>query len=274
MARYLTDQEKIEIVEKYKTGNYNCCELAREYNKHNTSINDLLRRRGIVIRNNHSELARKYNVNENYFNEINSEDKAYFLGFLYADGCNHGNSIELSLKGDDKSILNKLKEKIEYDGPLLFYIRKDTGKLKKRNECRLNINNKKISEDLKRLGCVPRKTFILEFPTEEQVPKYLIQHFVRGYLDGDGCISRSGRRCCVSFASTKNFCLGLKSNIKDITNIDFNIYPHKNIFNCCISCISDILIFLKWLYKDSTIYLERKYKKYLEIKEKKNEHYS
>lgn len=71
-------------------------------------------------------MAKKYTFNKNYFEKIDSEDKAYFLGLLYADGCNSTSatqnhaSIVLNLQEGDKEILEKFMKYINSNKPLLY----------------------------------------------------------------------------------------------------------------------------------------------------------
>lgn len=57
--------------------------------------------------------------------------------------------------------------------------------------CRMHLISKHFKTRLCELGCIPNKSLILKFPDENLVPKNLIKHFIRGYFDGDGCISYS-----------------------------------------------------------------------------------
>ena len=96
--RRLTHREKTELFAKYETGKYTAVDLAKEYPVSSTAISALLKRHGYKSKT-QSELQRKYEVNESFFDVIDTEEKAYFLGFLYADGYNNTdrNSVNLSL---------------------------------------------------------------------------------------------------------------------------------------------------------------------------------
>ena len=82
--------------------------------------------------------------------------------------------------------------------------------------CRWSIVNKHLWFTLYKLGCVPNKSLILKFPKLSIFlnPKDLVKHFVRGYIDGDGCISyvktnpkdiNSNYSPSVSILGTKDF---------------------------------------------------------------------
>jgi len=267
--RRLSHREKTELFTKYETGKYTGADLAKEYPISSVAINALLRRHGYKAKS-QSELQRKYNIDETLFDVIDTEEKAYFLGFLYADGYNNTdrNSVNLSLKEDDKEILEKLNNLLQPNKPLQFVNtsnqRKTKGFEKSQNQYRLVIANKRISERLVELGCDKAKTHSLIFPTEKQVPKHLVRHFVRGYFDGDGCVSNrvfsmDGTDCFLS--SVQNILideLGLSKTkfYKRHNHRDNNI---TSIRYCGSGNLRKIM---DWLYTDATIYLDRKYEKF------------
>ena len=135
-----------------------------------------------------------------------------------------------------------------------------------KNQYRITINNKHISERLVELGCGKAKTSILKFPTNEQVPQYLIQHFVRGYFDGDGSVS-NGKWFKIDIISTSEFLSDLQCILKESININITKlnYSRKyskevNIVTLNIGGRLQCIRFKEWLYKDATIFLERKKK--------------
>lgn len=158
--------------------------------------------RKILVENNirikkTSEINRKNRFNENYFENIDSSDKAYFLGLLYADGNVYlaRNRVQITLKNEDVYILHKFSEKIDSSAKL--YI--DREKYSK-----LIVDSKKMCSDLIKLGCFPNKSFTIRFPTDEQVPKEFIHHFIRGIFDGDGCIYFNGLEYSYGIEFTSN----------------------------------------------------------------------
>lgn len=127
-----------------------------------------------------SEGKKDYEVAENYFKNINSENKAYFLGLLAADGCNHKSAkIALQLKENDLYIIEKFKSEIGFDGPI-------TSIQKKNKHYNISIYNRRFCQNLEVLGIVPRKTYKLNKLPD--IPENLVKHFIRGVFDGDGCI--------------------------------------------------------------------------------------
>ena len=265
--RRLSHREKTELFTKYETGKYTGSVLAEYYNISSVAVNALLRRHGYKAKS-QSELQRKYNIDETFFDVIDTEEKAYFLGFLYADGYNNTdrNSVSLSLKESDKDILIRLNNLIQPDKPLQYVeFKKETRWYKNpSNQYRLVIANKHISERLTELGCCKNKTHTITFPSEEQVPKHLQRHFIRGYFDGDGCVSNR----VFSMVGTEWFLITVQEIMIDelgITKTKF-YKRHKKRENNITSiryCGSGNLRKIKdWFYIDATVFLDRKYQKF------------
>ena len=268
IQKRLSHQEKNKLFEMYETGNYTAVELSKHFPVTNTAISALLKRNGYKTKS-QSELQRKYPINEYFFDEINTEDKAYVLGLLYADGCNQTerNLVAISLKESDKDVLEKITELIQPDKPLRYYTtansRKKEGFENSQNQWRLTINNKHISQRLVELGCGKAKTHNLTFPTEEQVPSHLIRHFIRGYFDGDGSVSGDKQKQ-FCFVGTIDFLLPLQQIL--MRELGFSESKldqrHKNIDNNIRSLrycgINQCIKFRDWLYKDATIFIKRK----------------
>jgi intein/homing endonuclease len=280
MKQYrLSKQQKLELIKDYLTGNYSCCFLSKKYKIVPSSVRKILIRNNIPIFNDLSKLKRKYTLNEHYFDTIDTEAKAYFLGLMYADGCNvkDNNDIVLALQERDKYILETFQKELGSNRPLRF-IERNLQNPKWQNVYRLCITSLTLSNQLTKLGCMPNKTFLLKFPTEESIPSHLLRHFIRGYFDGDGCFSTfikyykhikddgysELKQYKVSFASTENFCQGVAKIMKKDNDFYYGIRKVTNgkIYTLDIFGKKTIEI-LDWLYLDATIYLERKYNKYI-----------
>lgn len=269
--RKLTDIQKIEIVEKYQTGNFTCAGLGRDYDVTGQSIASILRIRNIPIFNDHTQIQRKYSLDQSFFDCVDTEEKAYFLGLLYADGCNYtpNNLVYVSLQEEDKNILIRLNEIIKSNRPLGYLLKE---KDNRKNSYCLYINNKRISENLTKLGCVKNKTMVLKFPTEDQVPIPLIRHFIRGYFDGDGCVgiykpTRGLHVMKTKIVGTGDIC----ANIQKILSQTLNIYggiaspnsePEKNTRQITTHTTISSYKFLSWIYHSTDLYIERKFWKF------------
>lgn len=270
------------IKEDYKTKSIK--NIAKNYNLSPQTLTKILRSEGVCMKT-ISERARKYIVNERYFEKIDTEEKAYFLGFLYADGCNHKERarITICLQPQDKEILEKFKNQISYSGPILD--NKHVGEDSITKYPTLAWCSRKMSEDLIKLGCLPRKSLILKFPTEDQVPEYLIRHFLRGFFDGDGWVTSNiykKRSNCPNFTiglvSTRQFCERADEIIEKYVNIKGvltspKIYKHGTSLLTYHGNLRSIHI-LNWLYFNATISLKRKRDKIIKISNQIIEYYS
>lgn len=203
---------------------------------------------------------RKYHLNENYFNEINSEDKAYFLGLLYSDGCNNGGGFYITLQDRDIEILEKFKERLEFSGDLKTIISKN-GKWK--NYKSLNISSKKMADVLENIGCNKNKTIRGKFPT---IPVELMNHFIRGIFDGDGSIWNSRGQLGFSIVGNSNIIMEIAKVLNENCELSVKVRRPKR-YKSDISVYSfqgnlQCARVFEYLYKNSSYYLERKFLKF------------
>ena len=125
---------------------------------------------------------KRKNYNENYFEKIDTKDKAYFLGFIFADGCvifdpiKYRYKLTIKIHSKDKHILDSLISSI--NGEMMVWENKT-------EFSQVSLSGKKIVSDLIKLGAKPNKTFDLQYP---DIDEKLEKHFLRGYFDGDGCV--------------------------------------------------------------------------------------
>lgn len=205
-----------------------------------------------------------YNVTENYFEHINNPEKAYWLGYIAADGCVHEkehNYFIFSIISIDLDQLEKLKTALNF-----------TGNIVKRNvngfiRYSITINNTTFSKFLISHGIVPRKTFKLIYPYF--LSKELIPHYIRGYLDGDGSITTKEQRIQFNIVGTFALISGVASYLEDNNILKSNsIHKDGNIFKLQRSQ-KQALNFLNYIYKDSSLNtrMNRKYNKYINYME-------
>lgn len=207
----------------------------------------------------------RYKYDRSFFNIIDNEKKAYWLGFIYADGCVYKRTLSIRLSTKDKSHLDKFLLDIKSDKTMQFGTQDSFGK--ETEYVQLQINSVDIVEDLKKLGIVERKSLILNFPSEDIVPKHLQKHFIRGYIDGDGCITRTRRTNSyeIKAVGTENMLNGILKSLEK----DTQLRKRRETDSCYYFSIGgnlQVLNILNWLYEDSTVYLDRKYEKYIELK--------
>ena len=205
------------------------------------------------------EVINRQNItkfNQNIFSKIDTEEKAYWLGFLYADGCIGAkeNDIELSLKSSDIHHLEKFRDFLGFPKDKHIF----------QNE----IRNKKTRQDLIDLGCIPRKSLVLTFPNEEQVPSYLIPHFVRGYIDGDGSVMIGPKYTPrLNILGTYDFLYNLRKQMGWKENKISYKNRQEQMGVCSIEWGGRYVInYLDDIYRNANIYLDRKYEKYQILK--------
>ena len=220
----------------------------------------------ILKLNNIKKQYRIYNFNETYFDFINTEEKAYWLGFLYADGYVGENTIELTLKESDYNHLAKFAKALDYDGPISY--KKDV------KAYRVSLCSQYLCDSLTKKGCMKAKSLILNFPTNDQVPTELIKHFIRGYIDGDGSIgiylsnkTDKTKQFRCSILGTKDFLDNLYLILKKECFITKTKYsPHGKAWALNISGNKKNIKVMQFLYNNANIYLDRKYDIYLDFK--------
>lgn len=269
-------ENKDKIIDLYKTERKTLEEISDIYN----ISKDVLKWHLKKVLKLESDRKRKREINETFFEKIDTEEKAYFLGLLAADGCNNqeSNQISLGLHPQDGYIVTKLsllvlnKNRVYYRKPQKSIFKSENNRIiNSSGQIVFRIQNPTLSGDLASLGIVSRKSLVLDFPNNNQVPNSLIHHFIRGYFDGDGCISRrfnhGAARWTITILSSKMFCQKACEIIKSILNLNnINTKPtNSKIYKIEFGGNRKVKIFLDWLYKDSTIFLKRKYEKYLEL---------
>nr|DAX08864.1 MAG TPA: endonuclease [Bacteriophage sp.] len=211
------------------------------------------------------EIINKQNCskfNEHIFDSIDTEEKAYWIGFIFADGTINSSPIregiksiygfELSLGIKDLKHLEKFKKFIGYNKNLLI----------DNNRCRFSIANKHFWTTLNNLGCTPNKSLTLKFPN---ISENLVKHFIRGYFDGDGCITRYVH---IHTVTPRVIVLGTMDMLNNIIKYSDTIASlkhdkrhSKEIFYLDWNKENSIK-FINYIYNNSTIYLDRKYKLY------------
>ena len=187
------------IVSDYQNGAH-INQLAAKYHHRNTIIRRVLVANGVRILG-MGEGARKHTLNETYFDKIDTPEKAYILGFIYADGCVYlpakrpkEGAFMLNLQKRDIEMFKLIQSAIESSHPLFDDAKCGNGAY------RLIIGNRRFCDSLIRAGVTPRKSLTLEFPSEAIVPKALRRYFILGYFDGDGSICHNDEKGFWSFS--------------------------------------------------------------------------
>ena len=273
---YLELEEHFSEIEKmYLEDNLTPYQIGEKFHSKRYQINYILKKHG--IQKSISESKRKYTLNESYFDEIDTPNKAYILGFLYADGYNNriNNSVVLSLSKEDREILEKISEEVGSNKPLFEsdYVNKNDGT--ERHMLILTMASKHMCKALEKWGLTQNKTFTIDFP--DFLREDLIPHFVRGYFDGDGCACSTtdkGRpRFQITLMSSTQFCNGLVDYLEPQTiHCHINQPLRKSEKNKVVRSGNnkELPKFINLIYKNADLYLNRKRNKcyaYLETKQ-------
>lgn len=147
----------------------------------------------------------KYSVNEKFFDTWTNQ-MAYILGFIYADGNIHRTSLSWDIQIKDKNLLAKINKALKSTYPIT---------LQRESSYRLRINNQLLIRGAINLGLLPKKAIRNCLP---KIPDDKIRHFVRGFIDGDGWLTLRESRNEVDLG----FCGGNELFIKDINKIISN----------------------------------------------------
>lgn len=251
----------------YLSNRYSIKEICTNFNVSKMKIMTILRKNSISRKS-----SKKYNYNDDIFEKIDTEEKAYWLGFLYADGYvrerKSGSELRLKLSIRDKEHLLRFKSFISEDNIPIVEEMSGNSKCVK-----VSINSRKIVQDLIKLGCVGKKSLIITFPKLEN---NLIHHFIRGYFDGDGWIStKKDNSFCFGIVSGSKSMLDAVNKIisKESEITETKIYHRSlNVNNIVYSSVTDIIKIFRFLYKESNIHLNRKMDKFTYITKYHNNH--
>lgn len=223
----------------------------------------------------------KKTCTRDFFNVIDTEEKAYWLGFIFADGYISYSEKNMKkgqlattyctgikLQWSDRDHLKKFNKSINGNYKVFKEISHPDGFRKKTTEAaKILVYSQQMYNDLNKYFDRD-KTYMAKFP---DIPDNLMRHFIRGYFDGDGCLSLIDGKIYVKFlGASKEFHEGLK-NVLEKNNFIFNSNSKINsygteMYYILINRNSEKIKFLDWIYQDCNIYLDRKYDKYLNCK--------
>jgi hypothetical protein len=264
--KLLSTKEEIEKLKQMYLNHVSMTIISKELNVSDKTIIRKLKEIGIHIPKK-TCLRRKckYSLNSNYFEKIDTEDKAYFLGFIGADGCVMKDKFNrLYLK------FHQHEQDIDILEKFLFYL--NSNHVIKRDKDRphivsLSISDKKLISDLISHGIHFRKSLTYEF--NDKIPNHLIPHYIRGYMDGDGCVfeCKNNRKTEVlhegyNVIGSQSFMLGFEKYLKQngINVISNPCNKGKN-RQLSIGSFKETELFYDMIYKNSNVKGLRKYNK-------------
>ena len=257
--KVITEELKQEIIKYYLSQPMTMKQVEDKYELSHPTITKILKD---VPKYTKAKLNNP-NMKEHFFQEINEEAKAYFLGLLISDGNvfkdNTGRqaSISITLDLKDEYMLEKFKEVLQantsvgHDG---------------RGCGQIAVRSNIMAEDLAKYGVVPRKSYNTYLPL---ISKEMMPHLIRGIFDGDGSImakpnpSNDGHNRflhSISFCGTHQLMEDISNYILENLGIKTTVYDYKdrNLSELKIQNIDNIAKFGYWIYRNSTIFLNRK----------------
>lgn len=218
-----------------------------------------------------------YICDYHYFDNIDTEEKAYWLGFLTADGWisknkkSNAGAVGIELQYGDICHLKKFNKSIGGNYKItdrwkICNLSKE--KNKRFHMCSIRIFSLTMYNSLTRQGFTSEKSYHFKIPTFDE---HLMRHYLRGYFDGDGCFCYTNKNLSAGFITSS---LELNNDIQEIlkkNNLNYSTCNYISDFQTPMYRINFTkekykIQFLDWIYKDSNVYLDRKYNKYLKLK--------
>lgn len=241
----LSQDKRQEIVDLYKSG-LKMSDIAKEINLGRDTISTYLKRMNIDrrVRGDYNNIVLDFD----YFEKIDTSNKAYYLGFIAADGYNNKSKLlEITLHPKDKQQLENFVKEIKSNRPIT---------IKKGKYVYLGIFSKRFMSHLETHGIVPRKSLVLKYPTT--VPKEFQKDFDRGYFDGDGYISKDGKK--IEIVGTQDILLGIAESIFQSVKVNPSTIMQKGpVWRMFYSGAKKTAKIYAHFYADSITFLERKH---------------
>ena len=264
LKQYKPTLEEIEKVKQIINNHGSIREASRIIGRDQTIIKRIIQDNNLIYD------YRPYNKNlkHDFFDIIDSQEKAWLLGFLFTDGSVRkvGNSyqIRLSIQLKDEEIINKIKNWLNIDGKTHY------DKRENKECCGIEFASKNIFDKIKKYGIIPNKTYETKQLYIEKIPLKYQKAYVRGLFDGDGGLSFTGvNDVAVDFTShyyqiVEQFQSYIDEHISKEQHNKITTNSSKS--RCVWRGRLQVLKILDWLYEDATVFLKRKYDKYLWIK--------
>lgn len=206
---------------------------------------------------------------QHFFDRIDTEEKAYWLGFIYADGYVTKSVFGIKLQESDTDHLKKLKAALKSEHAIGHYINKSGfgttyGPFKL---CAFSIDNKYLVDTLIKNGVVYNKSKILTFPSKDIVPDHLLHHFIRGYFDGDGSVYHTPPHgyLSISMDGTEHFLSEVLKIFHEVSGTNAKLYDSKGtIKSLKVGGSKQVQAIYEYMYKDATVFLGRKKERFEE----------
>lgn len=253
-AYWLSQKENLQRM--YYEGEMSTTEIASYYKVDNSTISNNMRRMGFILRKVKagSRANAKYNVDTTYFDNIDSGEKAYVVGYICSDGhVSKQDTLMFGLAKNDKQVLEMINASMKSDYPIFDYKDRYSG---------LNIHDTVLCQRLREIGITNNKSKLYDFEkVVNSIPHEFINDFIRGLFDGDGSI-------CIYYYPYFNkptYHFGFTGILKSVSfvhnyfDLGTKIVDEGNgIYTCVSSHTKKIIEAGHLMYDEASIYIPRK----------------
>jgi len=258
----LSDEQEGELIAEFRVGEI-VTTLSRKYSIDKATTRKIVRDAGIDLGGKRA----KYRLNEHVFDNLDSEAAAYYLGFIYADGYVNkiANALVVNLAEKDICVVEAMQKFFETDTPVRIEpkISPPTGKVVQ--SCKLQITSEHLANRLKELGIAPRRPYFSRVLAH--LPERQYRHFIRGYMDGDGSVSLPKWASIRFYGKEDTLSWFLKILGENGASKNVTVRPGQGISNIGFGGVQCVSI-INYLYRDATLFLERKHTRAMALLEK------
>lgn len=262
-TKRLSEATRQVMIARYQAGEY-ATQLAKEFGVSQAGFSALLQRRKIPVHTYGN--PGRYQCDHTFFQRIDSEAKAYWLGFLAADGTvmDRGH-IVLILQSRDAEHVTRFRDALGATHPITAFDNHGYPAHK------LYIASPAMAADLARYTVTPRKTHTIRWP---ELCEPWLRHYVRGYVEADGgfyagmrtkpSTGALFRTWWFSISGNRQFLTALRAYFMErcgvrLTSLYHPKNNHPNIVRLNYQGGKQVRRMFDLLYDDATILLPRKY---------------
>lgn len=260
--RRWTEKQKQDILEMYTKKSMTVTQIKKVYTTHAREIGKILKEFGVDTSYYMSRRVNR-NVNKDFFEVIDTEEKAYILGLLIADGCvreRRPGQLYLALELIDKDMIERVKKEINIDSSTHNTVRKRDYIKNEKPTYSFQVTENKLCTDLAKYGVVPMKTKVTDWLTQD-IPDTLKRHFLRGLFDGDGSIGCYKNKWTIALINNHpKFLRDVGQWIEDLLGFNCPTVSKTSTSNRIIYTGKKAKEVMKLLYQDNNISLKRKQK--------------
>lgn len=253
-------EKKLEIIDFYKL-HQNITTTMGAFSCARGTVVKILTQAG-VYKPNKSYNSNVYSANYRFFDIIDTEEKAYWIGFIAADGyvssSKKGHHLNISLKWDDRDHITKFLTALSAN----HTIKQTKSKMKSGKvhyKSTITIHSKALVSDLQKHGVIQCKSKCLKFPS---IPKNMIRHYIRGYFDGDGSwYLQKQKYPAFSVIGSTEFITDFRTILAQSCELSHNMLittKHENIIRVRYTGAHQCCKIYHYMYEDCSVWMERK----------------